>query len=264
MGRFGEREAVAVTMTSLLSPALPKLYPPDLEAYGVNARDRVATRTGVPLRDIADRIGAVLGIADLDFYLHRVRLRGIAVELGQPPLLMVPSNLGERPFAKQVFLLARPLVLIAQELHALEKLTPRELEVLLASAARTVKPSFGAGLTSEDFLDEQNRRIGRALPRRPRKLLEEASAEYVQGPRVDIAHLTAWIVQNASHIAAIICGDLSAALTRFSHRVVSVEVNLFVLEGTPEAFDKDVVEVAALAVHAELDTPGEHRGGEGV
>ncbi len=231
IARFGEREAVAVSMIALLSPALPKLYPPDLEAYGVTSRDRVASRTDVPLRDIADRICAILGIPDLEFYLHRVRLRGVAVELGQPPLLMVPSNLGERPvgrqvfllarppdlgerpFARQLFLLARPLVLMAQELHALEKLTPRELEVLLASAARTVKPSFGAGLTSEDFLDEQNRRIGRALARRQRKLLEESSSAYVQGARVDIAHLTAWIIRNASNVAAVICGDLNAALS---------------------------------------------------
>ena len=51
------------------------------------------------------------------------------------------------------------------------------------------------------------------------------------------------------------------------HRVVSLEIDLLVLDAFPESFDKDVVTPAALAIHADPDSvilqqPGEIAAGE--
>ncbi len=88
------------------------------------------------------------------------------------------------------------------------KLTPRELEVLLASAARNVQEKYGAGLTSEDFLDEQAKRIYKATPRRQRKALEEAARAYIDAPRVDFTRWARAAVRTANRAAALLSDDL--------------------------------------------------------
>src|SRR5690606_324223 len=96
---------------------------------------------------------------------------------------------------------------------AMERLTPRELEVLLASAARIAEPGFGAGLTSEDFLTEQSRRIHKAVPRRQRRALEQAAAAYIAAPRVDIMAWRAAVDATVLHAAAVLSDDLAATVS---------------------------------------------------
>ena len=46
------------------------------------------------------------------------------------------------------------------------------------------------------------------------------------------------------------------ALHDGGHRVVGVQIDLFVFQGAPEPLDEDIVAPAALAVHAELNAVG--------
>ncbi|MFW6197595.1 MAG: hypothetical protein ACOC5B_01905, partial [Myxococcota bacterium] len=113
---------------------------------------------------------------------------------------------------QQVFLLSRSLVHAAQGFQAVGKLTPREIEVLLASAARSVQPGYGRGLTSEEFLDDQARRIHKALPRRARKAMEGAVERYVQAPKVDFPAWCRAVRRTANRVAAVVADDLMAVL----------------------------------------------------
>jgi hypothetical protein len=111
-----------------------------------------------------------------------------------------------------VFLLARPLINLAQGFHAVDKLTPRELEVLLASAARFVRGDFGGGLTNEEFLAEQARRIHKSLPRRARKNMEQRAETYIEGRRVDFASWVRTIRSTSNRMAAMLADDLTACV----------------------------------------------------
>jgi tetratricopeptide (TPR) repeat protein len=203
----------AGALLAALEPALSKLFPPDLEAYGVSARDRLGPRAPHPLYEQAERVAAVLGLKQLALYVHKVRTRGIGVEFVDEGLMVViPAPLAELPTAEQVFLLGRVLMPYTLSFSAMERLTPRELEVLLASAARIAQPDFGAGLTSEDFLNEQSKRIYKAVPRRQRKALEQAAAAYVTAPRIEILVWREALDRMVTRASGVLCDDLAAAV----------------------------------------------------
>ncbi len=209
LGQQRDEDQAAGALLAALSPALAKLYPPELESYGLATRDRLPTEANHPLRDIANRLAATLDIRGFDLFLHRVRNRGVSLEFGVQPALLVPASMMERSRAEQTFMLARPLTQIARGYEAVEKLTPRELDVLLACAARTVNPRFGVGLTSEEFLNEQTRRLLRAIPRRDKKLVREAAIRYAEADRVKFARWVQAAQRTATRIALLLCDELS-------------------------------------------------------
>ncbi len=205
------RAGALIRLWRLVMQGLGKLYPPDFEAFGVSSRDRMSTRSPEPLRVIADRVIGIFGTGEVHLYLHRARARGIAVELTTPPSILLPAAAVELGEAHQAFTLARASSNIALGLHAVDKLTPRELEIVLAAAARHVVPSFGAGLTSEDVLEDIKKRLAKALPRRARKELEELAREYVRSEH-DFVIVTEAIVASACRVALLVADDLLAAV----------------------------------------------------
>ncbi len=206
------RHDVATALLATLPEAMGKLYPLDLEAYALTTRERIAPRSGHALRALCDQLAGIFGVAEYDLYVHRARGRGVSVELSHPVSLVVPAGLGDAPEGPLVFALARVFANIARDVSAIDKLTPREIEVVLASAVRQVEPSFGRGLTSEDFLDEQSRRIGRALSRRNRRALEELAHAYASAPPADFPGWVRSLHQTAHRGAVLVCDDLPGAV----------------------------------------------------
>jgi len=208
----GARHELAVALLATLPEAMGKLYPIDLEGYGLSTRDRIGPRSGNALRALCDRIAGVFGVAEYDLYVHRARGRGVSIELTDPVSVLVPAGLGEVPEAQQVFALARVFANVARGITALDKLTPREIEVVLASAVRQVAPTFGQGLTSEDFLDDQTKRIAKALSRRNRKAMEELATQYVSAQPPDFPTWARALQQTANRAASLVGDDLPAAI----------------------------------------------------
>jgi tetratricopeptide (TPR) repeat protein len=219
LGTPRAEDAAAGALLAALSPALAKLYPPELESYGLATRDRLPTEANHPLREIANRIAAALDVRNFDLFLHRVRNRGITIEFGAHPAVLVPATIMEKDPCTQAFLLAQPMTQIARGYHAVEKLTPRELDVLLASAARTVKPDFGSGLTSEEFLNEQTRRLQRAIPRRDRRLVRDAALAYSQAKRVKFDRWVNAAHRTALRAALLVCDDLDPLVQDVRSRI---------------------------------------------
>jgi hypothetical protein len=122
-------EAPIVGLLSALGEALPRLYPADLEGYGTSTRERIAPRSGHALRVLFDRVGALFGSPPYELFVHRVRGRGVAIELAEPTYVLVPAWLSELSEAGQTFLAVRVISLAQAKLSVLDKLTPRELEV---------------------------------------------------------------------------------------------------------------------------------------
>ena len=240
LGTPRAEDAAAGALLAALSPALAKLYPPELEIYGLTTRDRLATEANHPLREIANRIAAALDVRYFDLFLHRVRNRGIAIEFGTQPAVLVPATIMEKDPSTQAFLLAQPMTQIARGYHAVDKLTPRELDVLLASAARIVKPDFGSGLTSEEFLNEQTRRLQRAIPRRDRKLVRDAAFAYSQAKRVKFDRWVNAAHRTALRAALLVCDDLDPLVQDIRSRIAPER------EAEGETFDKQPAYLDAL------------------
>ncbi|MAT29017.1 MAG: hypothetical protein CMN29_29340 [Sandaracinus sp.] len=232
-----EQKAAGDLLRSL-EPALAKLYPPDLESYGLGSRDKLTTKSGHPLKQLADRIASIIGVESYEIFEHRVRSRGMGLELGSPAMILVPATVAELPLPQQVFLLARPLVHVARGFQAVDKLTPRELEVLLASAARNVREGYGRGLTSEEFLNDQAKRLYKALGRRHRKGMEEAARAYVEVGRVDFPRWTFGARRTAYRVAALLADDLwgvTEVLRRTEANMQNLEGAALLREAEPVA-----------------------------
>jgi len=219
LGTPRSEDAAAGALLHALGPALTKLYPPELQSYGLVTRDRLATEANHPLREVANRIAAALDIHHFDLFLHRVRNRAVTIELGVHPALLVPATVMEKDARTQAFLLARPMIQIARGYQAIEKLTPRELDVLLASAARLVKPDFGTGLTSEEFLNEQTRGLQRAIPRRDRRTVRDAALAYSEARRVKFDRWVQAAQRTATRAALLLCDDLDPLVRDVQSRI---------------------------------------------
>lgn len=208
----GRRAAALAALLRHVTPGVGKLYPPDLDGYGLSSRDRIGPRSTEPLRQLADRVAAIFGVEDFHLYLHRSRGRGPGLELSDPPAILVPAALGDQTEAHRVFVLARALANLAVGLHAVDKLTPRELEIVLAGISRRVAPGFGAGLTSEEILDDIGKRLYKALPRRARKEVDDLATAYVSGDEVSLADFAEAVATSANRVALLVCDDLGAAV----------------------------------------------------
>jgi tetratricopeptide (TPR) repeat protein len=205
-------EGPLVGILSALLESLPKLYPADLEGFGTSTREKLSTRSGHPLRGLFDRVAVVFGAPAFELFLHRVRGRGAAVELAEPTYFLMPAVAADLPEAGQIFLAARSLALQSARLSIVDKLTPRELEILVASAVRIVVPGFGTGLTSEDVIDDQSKRIARLLSRKARRTLEELAPRYAAQPVTDYPALVAKVQRAAGRVGLLLSDDLASSI----------------------------------------------------
>lgn len=206
------QEPASELLTSL-SETLGKLMPPELERWGLSSRDRLGARSTHPLRQLADRVAGQFGQMEFDLYIHDSHVGPIEVEFTEPVALLVPKHLTVLGESQLAFLMGRILANVVRGLHAVDRLPPETLAVLLASAARIGDPSYGTGLASEDQLDQQSRRIVRAFGWRSRRLMEDAARRYAESrPPADFARWVDQIRLAASRAALIVADDLPGAV----------------------------------------------------
>jgi hypothetical protein len=194
-----------------LSPAFPKLYPMDPARYGLGRRDRGIVPSGSPLRAVADEVAGLLDVAGFDLYFHQKTTSDVSVELGKPPSLFVPEWAGSLPRSALVFLLARPLVNVARDVHVVYRVSTQELGLVLAGAARQVVPAFRSGVGIEAELEEHERAVARAIPRRSRKAVTTAAEQYARAPG-DLKRWVREVHRSAARIALLLSDDLVAAM----------------------------------------------------
>lgn len=207
---IGRTEALC-DLLRLTTPGMAKLYPADFDAYGVSSRDKLTSRSNEPIRGMAERVASIFAIDDFLLYVHRSR-RGVSVELMDPPAIMLPAAVADMSASQQVFAFARAMSNISVGLYAVDRLTPRELEIVLAAVSRRVSAGYGSGLTSEDVLEDVGKRVYKGMPRRNRKPLDDTASSYVASQSVDFAHFVEAVVTSANRVALVVADDLLGAL----------------------------------------------------
>ncbi len=200
-------------LLAALAEGLAKVHPPELERYGLSSRDRITTRWGNTRRLLADHIARVWGVEEFDLSVHRAHAGSLEGELTAPPAVLVPATVTQLSEIEQGFLLARPLSNIARRLHAVNRLSPREIELLLVAATRSVDPSFAVGIADEEFLVAHAKKVQKSLSRRGRKAVEDAAQLYVGAARVDFTELSERIRRSAARAAVVLADDLPACVT---------------------------------------------------
>ena len=202
----------AARLLAELADLLEKLYEPELERYGLGSRDRLGARSGHPLRQLADRVGSIFGVDDYDLYVH-ASSPGAVVEFTDPVSILIPAMALKLPEAGQVFVLARVFANVTRKLHAVDRLTPAELELLFGGAARMVDSTFPATSLGEDSIASSSRRVSRALPWIGRGGIEDAARDYAAARRVDVPEFVRRVRTSAARAALLVADDLTAAVT---------------------------------------------------
>jgi hypothetical protein len=238
MGLVPEGDAT-VRLVAELSDLMEKLYPPDLERYGLGSRDRLGARSGVALRQLADRVGIIFGVSDFDLYVHGSKAAGLEVEFTDPISILVPSVVLQQPEAEQVFALARIFANIARKLSAVDRLSAEQIELLLGASARMVDSNFPPSPSGEEAIASLSRRVSRALPWIGRGGIEDAARDYSAVHKVDLTDWVRRVRTSAARAALLVADDLSAAVTavRKSDGDLSGATGATLAEGTRLAED---------------------------
>ncbi|MCP4601978.1 MAG: tetratricopeptide repeat protein [Proteobacteria bacterium] len=193
-----------------LREALAKLYPLELDRYGLTGRDRVTE--GSPLRVLSDRLAKIFNVSGYDLYMHHSPAQLISVEIGQVPTILVQSRVTELSTPQQIFLLARALVSITRGLYPVAKLGSSELGLVLAAAVHKFSPTDFSWKFDMAELKKLHKQITKSTPRRSRKYLEKAVTNYVKGSETDLESCVQAIELTSTRVAALLAGDLPACV----------------------------------------------------
>ncbi len=204
-------DSTASALLSALGDAAGKVYPPDLERWGLGVRDKLSQKSGHPLRALADRVAAVFGIEGFDLYVHRAHSGAVQLELTDPVSVLVPATVAGLAEPAIVFALARVFASVARGLAATERLDREELRVLLGAAARGEDPSFGSGTRDEESFASMQRRVAKAMPWLGRGAIEVAARAYASGPPLDFEEWRLGVRMTSTRAAAIVCDDVVSA-----------------------------------------------------
>ncbi|MBX7084040.1 MAG: hypothetical protein K1X88_32830 [Nannocystaceae bacterium] len=205
-----DQQAPSAALLASIVDGLAKIRPADLGRWGVASRDRM--RTEQPMRQLVDRIAGMFAIEEYDVYQHALRDRGVFVENTSKPSILVPAWLAEQPASQQVFAIATAVINLSRGLFTIDLFTPRELEILVAAAARTFAPGFGETVAAPDVLDDHMRTLGKAVSRKRRRAFEIAAEAFPKTRGPDTATFIQWVRQSARRIALLVADDLPASL----------------------------------------------------
>jgi len=204
----------AIDLLQATSIHLARLFPPDLEGYGLMPRDRIGPKDGHPLWAGVRSIAEALGVdAELQVFIHRMPGKGVGVEATSPVSIVVPTDLLERSDREQTWVLTRALCSVLFGTFVLARLTPREVDAHLVAMVRPWVPGFGSGVTAEDYLDERAKQIQKALPRAVRKGLEPTAKKHAQSLAVwSPARFVEGAAMTLDRAALLLCDDLATGL----------------------------------------------------
>ncbi|MCA9688937.1 MAG: tetratricopeptide repeat protein, partial [Myxococcales bacterium] len=228
---------VAEDFVRVMDTSLAKLYPVELQNYGLTTREKLTARSGNPVRAVSDRIAQIFGLPEHDFYVYRGAGTVVTVDFGAVPTLLVPATVLKLTETQQIFALARAHAAAVRGLTALHRFKPQDLKLILAAAARAGAPNFGDNLADAAALDDLQRRIYRALARKDRKAFEEQAARYAASPALDFV---SWLKEHkisAIRVAALVASDLPSCVALLRQE----DQSLMYLEGADLVANSDLI-----------------------
>lgn len=216
-GAFGP-QALAATVTQpvalealfffeALGSTMAKLYPPNLEALGTSARNRVGPRGPHPVRTALDRVCHCLGMPEIDLYFSD-SAEAMHVVFTDPVGIVVPVQFSGLPEPDQVFYLASLAANIARYATVVDALDIRELRLLLGAAERLVTPHAEVSGVDPHELSEVTRRLQKALPWLAKGRIEDAARRYAAAPIADLPGFVAALKASARRAAMLLADDV--------------------------------------------------------
>ncbi|MBZ0117633.1 MAG: hypothetical protein K8H88_11590, partial [Sandaracinaceae bacterium] len=204
-------EASAAHLIAALGEVIAKLEGTDHDRWGVSKRDRLRSGDSHPARVMLDRIGTIFGgVPELDLFVGS-RGEKVVIEPGTPAAIYLPKRHERARDAGLAFLLARPIALFSRQLHVLDRLGDDAVQRLLVATVRQFEPSFSLGRPDPE-LDEEVRRVAKAIPWLSRGRIQEAATTFSTMPTLDIPAWAADVRRLAARAAVLVADDLIASI----------------------------------------------------
>lgn len=207
----------------LVAEPLAKLYASDskkLQSLGVDRRERLP-RSGHPLRDLANKLAAQLGIDEFDLYLtaaQRTDEDGRKVPLctleplEHPTIILSSSLIQGTSEAEQRVLLGGLLKLVQSQLLLPLSLSAYDLGLVIGALVRLYVPSYTPIGYAEKQIANEAARIKRAIPSKLQGQLLPHAME-CSSAALDFEGITELIMLASHHAGLVLTGDIASALS---------------------------------------------------
>jgi golgin subfamily B member 1 len=213
-----ERHPATALLASMVE-ALPRLYNMSLDAWGVTKADRVGPRSEDPVRSIVSRVATLLGLAEgFEIYLVRTGTTQVEIEASQPPSVLVPPTLLALPRQEAFLQLGRQLGRVRAATYVALRVPHKDLGLLIAAGVRTVFPDYGRGALPEERLNDVSQKIARALPRRHRRVFEQAALSFKDGGVFDSDRWRSSLLHTGHRASLVASGDVLGAFEHIARK----------------------------------------------
>ncbi len=220
----------------LLAEPLAKLYVSDgrkLQALGVDRKERLP-RSGHPVRDLASKLAADLGVGEFDIYLTAAQGKNEAgqavpyytIETLEPPALILSSVLIDGASeAERRFLLGGLLKILHSQLHLPLRLSSEELAVLFGGLVRQqVKDYVPIGFTDKR-IEAEAQRQRRAIPSKlTAQMVTLAMEFYAAVPNYD--GIASALTLSSHYFGLLWCGSVPAAVAALRRKGPSADAQI--------------------------------------
>jgi tetratricopeptide (TPR) repeat protein len=187
-------------MVRRLAPELHKVFPAEMEAYGVGKGDRHTFKSQETSRRLLDNTLRLFGATpeQFDLYFTRQKPKDVAYVNTDPPALVIGVDaLKRHSTQEQRFILGQAVMGLISGHQMLEGMTPEQFDRFVHAACWAVDDTVPSDLDAKT--QELSRRIGKAMSRGTRKLLVEPVGRLRRSaPRMEAvtylraARLTRW------------------------------------------------------------------------
>jgi len=212
----------------LLAEPLGKLYVSDgrkLQALGVDRKERLP-KSGHPVRDLANKLAADLGIGEFDIYLTAAQGKDDAgqtvphytIEPLEPPALIISNVLIDGASeAERRFVLGGLLKILQNQLHLPLRMSSEDLAVLFGGLVRQqVKDYVPVGF-AEKRIEAEAQRQRRAIPSKLAVQIVPLAMEfYAAVPNYD--GIAKALLLSSHFFGLLWCGSLPAAVASLKRR----------------------------------------------
>ena len=201
------------TLLSAMADGLDRAEGPDLDRFGLSQRDRIGSRSGFPLRIVAERAAAACGVDEFDLYVASSGTTTVELPGGDPPAVVAPAMLLQVPESAQLFALTRVFAPIGRRWHAVERYDGTTLAMWISAALRLADPSYASGTPEDEAIGALSRRLAKALPWGRRGRVEEAAQSCLANGRIQAVELAQRTRLSAARAASLLANDLVATVS---------------------------------------------------
>jgi tetratricopeptide (TPR) repeat protein len=210
----------------LLDESLAKAFRTDLRRLGIGKNEKLAR--GHALREVANRIGADLGLREFDLYVTAQHPTALLVEITEPLSVILGSKLLEGD-AKNVtehelrFYLGRVLKMMQCHMSLPMRLSADDLGVLVGAIVRQFVPEFVPKGFEEKQVAAEAARQSKLIPKKMQGELFPFAMECAS-PQLDLRQIGPALVDTANRAGLLACGLPGPALTALKRMGDGVQV----------------------------------------